>query len=78
MKIRKSLMLFFAIVMLLAFSMSTVAEVSPEPHEVTEEEEDETSPKTGESNIFLYGLGGAGVFAVLMIASGSMLRKKES
>ena len=78
MKIRKSLMMFFAIVMLFAFSMSAAAEISPEPYRVNEEEEEETSPKTGESNIFLYSLGGAGVFVVLMIASGSMLRKKES
>ena len=43
----------------------------------SEEETEETSPKTGESNIFVYGLGGAGVFAVIMLFSARKLRRES-
>ena len=77
MKLRKRIMLFFAVAMLYAFTMTAMANVSPTPHESTEDETEETSPKTGESNIFLYSLGGAGVFAVIMLASARKLRKES-
>lgn len=77
MKLKKKLMLFVAFAMLCAFSMTAMANPSPTPEESTEDETEETSPKTGESNIFVYGLGGAGVFAVIMLVSAKKMGKES-
>ena len=77
MRLKKRMIMFFAIGMLFAFSMTAMANPSPDPEKSTEEETEETSPKTGESNIFIYGLGGAGVFAVIMLFSARKLRRES-
>ncbi len=77
MKLKKRVVLFLAFTMLCAFSMTAMAKPSPTPEQSTEEETEETSPKTGESNIILYGLGGASVCAVIMVLSARKLGKES-
>ena len=55
---KKLLTVLLTCVMLMGFSLTVHAEISPtaEPVEKEEQEEVPTSPKTGEGEIFVYGM----------------------
>ncbi len=74
---KKMLTLAMMLVMLFAFSITANASgsaASPSGKPITEEGKDVvTSPKTGESEILLYGLGTAAV----VFASGAVVLRKK-
>ena len=73
---KKMLTLAMMVVMLFAFSITANASAaSPSGKPITEEGTDVvTSPKTGESEIMLYGLGTAAV----VLASGAVVLRKKA
>lgn len=71
---KKLATLMMMLVMLFSFTLTANAEISPSGKPVTEEgTSDVTSPKTGESDIVLYGLGTAAV----VLASGAVVLRKK-
>ena len=71
---KKLATLMMMLVMLFSFTLTANAEVSPSGKPVTEDgTTDATSPKTGESDIVLYGLGTAAV----VLASGAVVLRKK-
>ena len=73
---KKMLTLAMMVLMLFAFSITANASAaSPSGKPITEEGTDVvTSPKTGESEIMLYGLGTAAV----VLASGAVVLRKKA
>ena len=72
---KKIVTLMMMLVMLFSFTLTANAEISPSGEPVTEEGTTEaTSPKTGESDMVLYGLGAA----VAVLASGAVVIRKKA
>ena len=72
---KKFLTLMMMFGMLFSFTLTASAEVSPSGKPVTEEGKDTaTSPKTGESDIVLYGLGAVAT----VLASGAVVIRKKA
>lgn len=72
---KKLVTLMMMLVMLFSFTMTTDAAKSPSGKPVTEEGSSTvTSPKTGESEIVLYGLG----MAAVVLASGAVVIRKKA
>lgn len=67
--------LLMMLVMMFSFTMTASAESSPSGKPVTEEGSSTvTSPKTGESDMVLYGLG----MSVVVLASGAVVVRKKA
>ena len=73
-KLKMCLALGLMTLMLLACSLSVMAEVSPEATTSTEKPKKETSAKTGESNVLVYSLAGACALAAIAVYAGKKLR----
>lgn len=71
---KKLVTLMMMLMMMFSFTMTANAEVSPSGKPVeTPGTSDTTSPKTGESDIILYGLGAAAT----VLASGAVVIRKK-
>ena len=71
---KKLVTLLMMFVMMFSFALTANAEVSPSGKPVTENgTTDATSPKTGESDIVLYGLG---VVATVLASGAVVIRRK--
>lgn len=70
---KKMITLMMLLVMLCSFSMTVCAADSPKSTPTTEAANQAVSPKTGESDIVLYGLG---MTAVVCAAGAVVIRKK--
>ena len=71
---KKLATLLMMLVMMFSFTLTASAEISPSGKPVTEEgTSDATSPKTGESDIVLYGLGAVAT----VLASGAVVIRKK-
>lgn len=71
---KKLVTLLMVLVMMFSFTLTANAEISPSGKPVTENgTTDATSPKTGESDIVLYGLGAAAV----VLSSGAVVIRKR-
>lgn len=70
---KKMITLMMMLVMLCSFSMTVCAADSPKSTPTTEAANEAVSPKTGESDIVLYGLG---MTAVVCAAGAVVIRKK--
>lgn len=70
---KKMITLMMMLVMLCSFSMTAYALESPKSNPTTEASNQSTSPKTGESDVVLYGLG---MTAVVCAAGAVVIRKK--
>ena len=71
---KKFVTLAAMLVMLFAASLTVSAEESPKGETTTEESAPATSPKTGDSDIVLYGLGAA---TVVLAAGAVVIKKRE-
>ena len=72
---KKFVTLMMMIVMMFAFTLTADAAKSPSGTPVTDESTDKvTSPKTGESEILLYGCG----MAAVVLASGAVVLRKKA
>ena len=71
---KKFATLMMMLMMMFSFTLTANAEVSPSGKPVTDEGKDTvTSPKTGESDIVLYGLGAAAT----VLASGAVVVRRK-
>ena len=77
---KKMMTVMMMLVMMFSFSLTVNAEVSPKGESTTEQNatvvppsQETASPKTGESDIVLYGLG---MTAVVLASGAVVLRKK--
>lgn len=72
---KKMVTLLMMLVMMFSFSMTANAEISPSgTPETTPGTDLVVSPKTGESNIVLYGLG----MTAVVLASGAVVIRKRA
>lgn len=72
---KKMVTLMMALVMMFSFSLTANAEISPQAKpEVTPGTDLVESPKTGENEIVLYGLG----MTAVVLASGAVVIRKRA
>ena len=73
-KMKKLVTLMMMLVMMFSFTLTANAEISPSGKPVTDAgTSDSTSPKTGESDIVLYGLGAVAT----VLASGAVVIRRK-
>ena len=71
---KKLVTLMMMLMMMFSFTLTANAEISPSGKPVTDQgTTDVTSPKTGETDLVLYGLGAA---ATILSTSAVVIRKK--
>ncbi len=73
-KLKMWLALGLISLMLLACSLTVMAEDSPEATTSTEKPKKEKSAKTGESNVLVYSLAGACALAAIAVYAGKKMR----
>ena len=73
---KKLVTLMMMLMMIFSFTLTANAEISPSGKPVTDQgTTDATSPKTGESDIVLYGLGAV---ATILSSGAVVIRKKAN